>query len=77
MPNSVIPARASRSFSIPRENETEPCFAEVISGEHYAEIGLWFEEKELADYDGIFSLPRELGEMLKAAGYAVPEECFG
>lgn len=59
-----------------RENQTEPCCAEVISGEHYAEIGLWFEGKELADYDGVFSLPRELGEMLKNAGYAVPVECF-
>lgn len=59
-----------------RENETEPCCAEVISGEHYAEIGLSFEGKELTDYDGVFSLPREVGEMLKDAGYLVPEECF-
>jgi hypothetical protein len=59
-----------------RENETEPCCAEVISGEHYAEIGLSFEGKELTDYDGVFSLPRELGEMLRDAGYVVPEDCF-
>ena len=59
-----------------RVNETEPCCAEVISGEHYAEIGLSFEGKELIDYDGVFSLPRQVGEMLKDAGYAVPEECF-
>lgn len=59
-----------------RENEKDPCCAEVISVEHYAEIGLWFEGKELADYDGVFSLPREIGEMLTDAGYLVPEECF-
>lgn len=59
-----------------RENETEPCCAEVISGEHHAEIGLTFEGKELTDYDGVFSLPREVGEILKDAGYAVPDDCF-
>jgi hypothetical protein len=59
-----------------RENECVPCCAEVISGDHYAEIGLLFEGKELSDYDGVFSLPREVGEMLKDAGYVVPEECF-
>lgn len=59
-----------------RENETEPCCAEVISGEHHAEIGLTFEGKELTDYDGVFHLPRKVGEMLKDAGYLVPEDCF-
>jgi hypothetical protein len=59
-----------------RENETDPCCAEVISGEHYAEIGLSFEGKELSDYDGVFFLPREVGEMLRDAGYVVPEDCF-
>lgn len=59
-----------------RENEQKPCCAEVISGEHYAEIGLSFEGKELFDYDGVFYLPREVGEMLKDAGYVVPGDCF-
>lgn len=59
-----------------RENEQDPCCAELISGEHHAEIGLLFEGKELSDYDGVFSLPLELGEMLRNAGYVVPEECF-
>ena len=59
-----------------RENGINPCCAEVISGEHYAEIGLWFEGKELVDCDGIFFLPHELVEMLKDAGYVVPEDCF-
>lgn len=59
-----------------RENETEPCCAELISGELYAEIGLWFNGKELVDYDGVFSLPREVVTMLKDAGYVVSEEYF-
>ena len=59
-----------------REGEHGPCCAELISGNHYAEIGLSFEGKELTDFDGIFSLPREVGEMLKDAGYVVSEECF-
>jgi len=59
-----------------RESECAPCCAELFSGDHYTEIGLWFEGKELSDYDGVFFLPREVGEMLKDAGYAVPEDCF-
>lgn len=59
-----------------RKNERDPCCAEVISGEHYAEIGLSFEGKELSDYDGVFFLPCEVGEMLKDVGYVVPENCF-
>ena len=59
-----------------RENEHDPCCAELISGEHYAEIGLSFEGKELSDYDGVFWLPREVGQMLREAGYVVPEDCF-
>ena len=59
-----------------RENEHEPCCAELFSGVHHVEIGLWFERKELSDYDGIFFLPREVGEMLKDSGYVVQEDCF-
>lgn len=59
-----------------REGECDPCCAELFSGDHYAEIGLWFKGKELSDYDGVFFLPREAGEMLKDAGYVVAEECY-
>ena len=59
-----------------RENKSNPCSAEVISGDHYAEIGLSFKGLELCDYDGVFFLPREVGELLKGFGYVVPEECF-
>jgi len=57
-----------------REGEHTPCCAELISGDHYAEIGLWFEGKELSDFDGVFSLPREVAGILKDAGYVVPDE---
>ena len=59
-----------------REGEHTPSCAELVSGNHYAEIGLSFEGKELSDFDGVFSLPREVGEMLKDAGYVVSEEFF-
>lgn len=59
-----------------RENERDPCCAELISGDHYAEVGLWFEGNELSDYDGVYSLPREVGQMLTNGGYIVLRECF-
>lgn len=46
-----------------REGERAPCCAELISGDHYAEIGLWLEGNELADFDGVFWLPHEVGEI--------------
>ena len=60
-----------------RQGERNPRCAEVVSGCHYAEIGLSFDGKELSDYDGVFSLPREVGEMLTEMGYVVPDDCFG
>lgn len=35
----------------------------------YAEGGLWFENKTLTDYDGVFSLPIEIIEKLEQMGY--------
>ena len=32
-------------------------------------IGLWFEGNELVDYDGIFSLPKQLIDFLTEKGY--------
>lgn len=72
----TAPTRGVEVVLHTRDNEEDPCCAEIISGEHYAEIGLWFEGKELADYDGVFFLPREIGQMLTDGGYFVPEECF-
>lgn len=35
----------------------------------YAEGGLWFDNKTLTDYDGVFSLPIEIIEKLEEMGY--------
>ena len=60
-----------------REHDHDPCCVELISGNHYAEIGLSFEGRELKDFDGSFWLPREVGEVLKDLGYVVSTEFFG
>ena len=31
--------------------------------------GLWFEGRELIDYDGVFELPKDVVDMLAGAGY--------
>lgn len=40
---------------------------------HYAEIGLRFDGKELVDYDGVFELPKEVSSLLKENGYKAEE----
>jgi hypothetical protein len=35
----------------------------------YAEGGLWFDDLDLSDYDGVFSLPKEVCAMLRALGF--------
>jgi hypothetical protein len=74
--NLSTPTKGVEILIHTRESETDPCCAELISGGHYSEIGLSFNGKELSDFDGAFFLPREVGEMLKDAGYVVPEDCF-
>lgn len=44
------------------DNETE-------GNKYYAEGGLWFKDKELIDYDGVFSLPKTICEKLRELGY--------
>lgn len=62
-----------------REGENDPCCAEIFDKESggnrvYAEIGLSFDGKELSDYDGAFSLPREIAAFLREEGYTVPAD---
>lgn len=57
-----------------RETESDPSFAELTSGDYGAEIGFSFEGRELIDFDGAFSLPREVAGLLQELGYLVPEE---
>lgn len=37
--------------------------------DEYKVGGLWFEENTLTDYDGVFSLPKELINYLEGQGY--------
>jgi len=72
----TVPSKGVEVVMHIRENEVNPCSAEIISGELYAEIGLSFKGKELVDYDGVFYLPREVAEMLTSMGYILQEDCF-
>jgi len=45
--------------------------AEVYGGDYHAEIGLWFENNKLVDYDGVFELPGEVATMLKELHFDV------
>jgi hypothetical protein len=40
-------------------------------------IGVWFDkDKNLTDYDGVFSLPAQAIDLLQDAGYHVPPDFF-
>jgi hypothetical protein len=71
-----VPSKGIEVILHTRVNENDPCCAEVISGDYYADIGLSFENGKLVDYDGVFSLPREVGELLTDAGYIISNDCF-
>jgi hypothetical protein len=54
-----------------------PVGAEVVvydddEDEYVEQIGLWFEKRELVDYDGVFELPKELIKMIRFAKCRVP-----
>jgi hypothetical protein len=53
-----------------------PVCAEVICENLHTEIGLWFSGRELTDFDGAFTLPREVSEMLRDEGIEVAEDFF-
>ena len=61
---------------VTRENETDPCCAELSSEDYDAEIGFTFEGRTLIDFDGAFSLPGEVARLLRELGYVVPDECL-
>jgi hypothetical protein len=47
------------------------CYSD--DGEWYAEGCLWFDGKELTDYDGVFSLPDFIMDKLEEMGYDVKD----
>lgn len=36
--------------------------------------GIWFEDKEVSDYDGVFALPADVVKALRDNGFVVPPE---
>lgn len=38
------------------------------------QIGVWFENKTLTDYDGVFSLPKQAVQLLREVGIIVPSD---
>jgi hypothetical protein len=42
---------------------------EIAELDEYVEGGLWFENRELVDYDGVFDLPKQLVDYLQKNGY--------
>lgn len=37
--------------------------------------GLWFEDQELIDYDGVFALRAEVATAIRSLGYIVDKDC--
>ena len=46
----------------------------LTGGEDIQEIGVWFKDKTLCDYDGLFSLPKEAVKLLRQVGIIVPKD---
>ena len=42
--------------------------------ETYSDGGLWFEEKKVVDYDGIYELPEEVKLAIRDMGYEIEED---
>jgi hypothetical protein len=57
-----------------RTGEETPVCAELIADDLHAETGLWWNGRRLIDYDGVFELPREVIEVLKAKGFEIGED---
>lgn len=39
-------------------------------------IGLWFEGRDLIDYDGVFELPLEAAKLIRKSGYRVSKDFY-
>jgi hypothetical protein len=57
-----------------RPGEQTPCGAEVFGDTYHAMIGLWWEGRDLYDYDGAFSLPSQVSSVLREMGFSVSED---
>jgi hypothetical protein len=71
---SSIPTKEDATLFLHyRTGEDTPSCAELIADDLHAEIGFWWDGKTLKDYDGVFELPGEVIEALKARGFEVGE----
>jgi len=51
--------------------EDAPACAEVFGGDHYADVGLWWRDRTLVDYDGVFDLPDVVATALRDEGFNI------
>lgn len=49
-------------------------YGKKSADEDEEQIGLWFNGKELTDYDGVYSLPKEAITLIKQNGYTLSED---
>ena len=47
---------------------------DVNDGEFVECIGVWCEDKDLVDYDGVFELPEQAIKLIEHAGYNVSDD---
>lgn len=74
--NDKKTGRAVEVFT-PYDRQSKPDYTGVEvtkNGNWVAEIGCWFENRKLVDYDGVFCLPMSVIRALRAAGWSVPRE---
>lgn len=57
-------------WAVEDTNETRGYFEHKKWGDEYGG-GLWFEDKQLVDYDGVADLPDEVWDKLEESGYEV------
>ena len=74
------------SLEFPRSATTHASTMTLYAGENHMiewdvpaigqtlHIGLWFEGKNLSDYDGVFELPKQAVALIRKAGFVVGHE---
>ena len=56
------------------EIDTAASYGYFQNNQTGTEGGLWFDGMTLVDYDGVYDLPRAVGEALKANGYSLDDD---
>jgi hypothetical protein len=73
--NTPIADAASHEFILHDDGNTAQVewIVHAHDEEYYEVIGLWFDDKTLSDYDGVFELPVQLLDWLTELGYNCEE----